>query len=125
VEVGRGDDETGELQAVADQQERGHRLAEHPQSRIGLAGQGRPGGREAAARVLQQQPVDRQQLLAGNRSAVAPQPQLEQQLAPAARAEDAQRLARCAQIELDLRTRVAEIAQPGHMPETFERQLEP
>ena len=50
---------------------------------------------------------------------------LEQQLAPAVRTKDAQRLPGGAEVEFDLGVLVAELAQPSQVAQPFESKLEP
>jgi len=125
MEVGRDEGDAVEPQPVADQDEHRDHLAQHAEARRLLARQRLPSGEEAEARVLEQQPFDPEQLGPRHRPAVAPHPQLDEQLPAAGIAMDPQRLAAgVPEVEAEHRPE-AELPEPGEEAEPLERELDP
>jgi hypothetical protein len=90
-----------------------------------LAGETGAPGRERLARVLQQQPLDRDRLHAGTALAAAHGTQLDEELAGAVLRQDAQRLPRLlARVELHAERAEAPCAQLGQDAGPLEEELD-
>jgi len=115
-----------EIEALAAEDEQRHDVGEQSEPRIALTGEGRALGREGRARILQQEPVDREERRAREEPLVAPQAQLDQRLGPVAHRKDAQ-CAHPGRVDVDLETgrSAARLEHAIEKPVALERQLEP
>ena len=111
---------------LADDDEPAHEVAQQAQAGVLLAGQPRPPRGEGLARVLQEQPLDRDHLHAGDRAAAAVRPQLDEELSGRVLREDAEGVAgRLARVELDPQRAEAAGAELGQDARALEEQLDP
>jgi hypothetical protein len=124
VVVARHQRDGVEVEALADQPEQGHDLGEQAEAGVSLARQRGVRVVEADARVLQQQPLHEQHLVAGHQQRVAPYAELYQQVDLARVSEDAQQIAGLAAgLEIDVGVWVAQRAQVIDEAEALQRQL--